>query len=133
MIRRDLELGRWHVEFYFCPDGFDIDEILDRMYDFGASVQRMRQALGLMEGEEPNRGFTFTNPFELTALVVIGPTTSGSEFINTLVHEIRHLANAVSMVLGVPLEGEAPSYFAGDAAMDLADVICQLGCRECRE
>lgn len=131
MIRRDLRIGRWHVEFYFAPDGYDADALLDRLYDFGAGVSVMRRALDLMGQDAPNTGFTFTNPEEYLALVSIGPTSSGEEFVNTLVHEIHHLAVAVAAELGIDLESETPAYVAGDSARALADVVCSLGCRHC--
>ena len=120
------------MEFFFATDGYDTDTIIDRMYDFGASPDKMRQAINLMSKEEMNTGFIFTNELEYLALVVIGPTSNGDEFINTLVHEIHHLAVAIASNLGIDLEGEGPAYLAGDSARDLAEAICRLGCRSCR-
>ena len=131
MIRRDLLIGRWRVEFYFAPDGYDTSELLDRLYDLGASVSTLREAMTLMESGRPNTGFTFPNPYEYEAMVVIGPTTSSAEFQDTLVHEVHHLAVAIASELGVDLEGETPAYIAGDSARELADVICRLGCSHC--
>ena len=132
MEKRYLRIGRWHVEFFFATDGYDTDTIIDRMYDFGASPDKMRQAMDLMSKEEMNTGFIFTNELEYLALVVIGPTSNGEEFINTLVHEIHHLAVAIASNLGIDLEGEGPAYLAGDSAHDMAEAICRLGCRSCR-
>ncbi len=132
MIRRDLEIGRWHVEFYFAPDGYDIDYILERMYYFGAGAKKMRRALRLMESGELNRGFTFSNQLDRVAVVVIGPTSSGAEFQDTLSHEVHHLAVSIAGALGVDLTGETPAYYSGDAIRDLADVVCKLGCGQCR-
>lgn len=132
MIRRVLGIGRWIVEFYFAPDGFDIDTILDRMFDFGAPVSKMRQALDLMESGESNSGFTYTNPYERLGIVAIGPTTSGSEFQDTFVHEVKHLATEIAASIGVDLRGETPAYIAGDSARELADIVCHLGCDRCR-
>lgn len=131
MIQRNLDIGRWHVEFFFAPDGYDIDHILGLLFDFGAGGRTMRRALNLMESGRKNRGFTFANPYDRVALVMIGPTTSGKQFQNTLVHELRHLVNGIALSLGVQLDSETPSYVAGDAAMELADVICSLGCEHC--
>ena len=131
MIRRDLEIGRWHVEFYFAPDGYDIDYILDRMYYFGAGAKKLRRALRLMENGELNRGFTFANSYDHLAIVVIGPTSSGAEFQDSLSHEIHHLAVNIAHGLGVDLQGETPAYVAGDSIRDLADVVCELGCKSC--
>lgn len=132
MIERTLTIGRWLVEFYFANDGYDPDVLLDRMYDFGATAPVMREALDLMEEAKLNTGFTFSNSVERVAIVAIGPTSSGSEFIDTLVHEVHHLAVAIASSLGIDLESESPAYIAGDSARALADVVCSLGCKHCR-
>lgn len=133
MIKRSLIIGRWYVEIYFADDGFDSDTILDRMYDFGISVQDMRRALEIMESGEPNKGFTAFNPIEHLAIIAIGPTTSGAEFQDTVVHEIHHMAVIIASSLGIDLEGETPAYLSGDSMRDVADVVCRLGCDRCRE
>jgi hypothetical protein len=132
MIERTLDIGRWHVMFFFCPDGYDYDELLDWLYDSGASAKIMREVMSLMESGRPNTGFTFSNPVEHLAIVAIGPTTSGEEFQDSLVHEVHHLAVAIAAELGIDLEGESPAYIAGDSARALADVVCELGCTHCR-
>lgn len=131
MIERTLNIGRWHVAFAFCPDGYDEDGLLEKLYDFGASGKIMHEVMSLMETGEPNTGFSFSNPVEYLALVAIGPTTSGAEFQDTLVHEVHHLAVAIAAELGIDLESESPAYIAGDSARALADVVCELGCRHC--
>lgn len=70
---------------------------------------------------------------ERVAIVAIGPTTSGSEFVDTLVHELHHLAVAIAGSLGIDLTEETPAYLAGDSARELADIICKMGCDHCRE
>lgn len=133
MIKRGLRIGRWHVEFYFAlEDGYDSDELIERMYDFGADYQTLQRALFLMEEGGPNTGFTFSNPVDRLAIVAIGPTTSAPEFQDTLVHEVHHLAVAIAESLGLDLDGEGPAYLSGDTARDLAEIICELGCRHCR-
>lgn len=132
MIQRNLDIGRWRVEFYFAPNGYDIDAVLDRLYDFGAGGRTMRRALNLMDSGKKNRGFTFSNPYERVALVMIGPTTDGKQFQNTFVHELRHLINGIASSLGIDLQGEPASYMTGDAAVELADIVCRLGCEHCQ-
>lgn len=131
MIRRVLTIGRWKIEFYFAKDKYDTEVVLDRMYSFGASASTLKEAMSLMEDGGNNTGFTFTNPYEHLAIIAIGPTTSGKEFQNTLVHEIHHLAVAIADELGVDLEEETPAYIAGDSAMALAEVLCAMGCSHC--
>ncbi len=131
MIRRELQIGRWYVEFYFAAGGYDEEVLLDRLYDFGAGSDTLRRAYALMESGRPNKAFTFANPYDRVAIVFTTPTTSGAEFLDSFVHEVRHLANAIAQSLGVSLDDETPSYVAGDTARALADVVCQLGCSHC--
>ena len=133
MIHRFLKIGRWEVDFFFAKDGYDDEMILAALYDDDAPIEVMARANRIMDSGRKNRGFTYYNLDLRRAVVVIGPTTSGKQFQNTLVHEIRHLADGIAESLGVELDSEPPAYISGDAAMSLADVICRLGCDECRQ
>lgn len=131
MVTRQLNIGRWKVDFLFMPDEYDVRAIADYLYDAGASPMIFGQAKDLVWMCDANCGFTFTNPDLFRAVVVIGPATSGAEFVDTLVHEVHHLAVAIADNLGLDLEDEGPAYLAGDSARELAEVICELGCSHC--
>lgn len=129
MVHRVLKIGRWIVDFLFAERKYDIDGIVACLRHAEAPRRIIDQAVDLMEEGSPNTGFTYTNARVFRAIVCIGPTTSGGEFQNTLVHEIHHLAVAIARELGVDLEGETPAYLAGDTMRAFADVVCKLGCR----
>lgn len=131
MVHRKLYIGRWDADFLFMPEEYDVKAIAEYLYDAGASPIIFRQAKDLTWMCDANCGFTFTNPDLFRAVVVIGPASSGAEFIDTLVHEVHHLAVAIADNLGIDLEGEGPAYLAGDSARELAEVICELGCSHC--
>lgn len=133
MIHRVLQIGRWTVDFLFAERRYDVDGVVACLRYLGAPRSVIDKAVRLMEEGGDNTGFLYHNPKTFRALGVIGPTTSGAEFIDTLVHEIHHLAVAIASELGVSLEGESPAYLAGDSARAFADVVCQLGCPHCRE
>ena len=130
MIHRVISIGRWVVDFLFATDDYDIDGVLGCLYDVGASDSVMNRAEDLMRSCEYNCGLTYTNGYTRRAIVLIGPTTSGDEFINSLVHEVRHLSDAIAEGLGVPLNSERPAYISGDTVRSLAGIICRLGCRK---
>lgn len=131
MIYRELYIGRWHVCFIFAPNGYDDNAILDILYDLDASDYILVKAGKKLREARPNEGFTFANQAMKEALVVIGPTTSGAEFVNTLSHEIYHLSIAISKRLGIDLEGEEPAYIGGNAMGDFIELVCQFGCERC--
>lgn len=131
MIHRVLYIGKWIIDFLFSVDGYDRDEIMYYLYRLGADRETVDHIAEVIDSGSPNTGFTYTDGRSHRGLVSVGPTTSGSEFVDTLVHEVHHLAVAVAANLGVDLEGETPAYLAGDAARELADVVCLLGCSDC--
>lgn len=131
-VHRVLKIGRWVVDFVFATKVYDVQGILSCLYDAGAAGWMMDEAEELMSEGGYNTGFTYANPGIHRAVVVVGPTTSGAEFTNTLTHEIHHLAVAIASELGIDLESETPAYLAGDSAMALAEVVCELGCEHCR-
>ena len=112
---------------------FDEAESIARTLEDGLNLvgtaDDLARLYDLMYSCKYNCGFTYSNPFIKRAVVLIGPTTSGDEFQDTLVHEIHHLAVAIARELGVDLEEETPAYISGDSARALSDVICRMGCR----
>lgn len=131
MISRVLNIGHWVIDFLFAVERYDTEGVLACLYDVYAPPDVMRRAVEIMERGDPNCGFTFSNPDIKRAVCVIGPASSGREFTNSFVHEIRHVADAIAKSIGYELDGEVPAYISGDAAMALAEVVCELGCEHC--
>lgn len=133
MIHRVLKIGRWVVDFLFAKLDYDDEGVLACLYEIDADYDVLRQVNRIMDSDKLNCGFTFANPDLRRAVVVIGPSSSSKEFLNTTVHEIHHLAVAIADSLGYDLEGETPAYLAGDSALALAETICELGCPHCSD
>lgn len=128
MVHRVIAIGRWVVDFLFATKKYDVDGVVACLYAAHAPDSIVEQAEDLMFSCDYNCGFTYANQHRRRAVVLIGPTTSGDEFQNTFVHEVRHLADAIAKSLGVPLDSEKPAYISGDTAKALAEVVCELGC-----
>lgn len=128
MIKKVLYIGRWKVVFIFFDFEYDFSVIEEALEDIKASNYITRRVKSFVSKDLYNSGFMISNENYLSAMVVVGPTTSSSEFINTLVHEIHHLSVAITENLGISLDSETPAYISGDAAMELAKFICDRGC-----
>ncbi len=126
-------LGRWRADFLFAVDGYDEGLVLDILKDMQAPRSIIRQAQLKMEYVSPNEGFEWSNPKLMRSIYVVGPTTSGKEFQNSFVHELRHLVDDIGYYLGIPLRGEPLAYMSGDTAYDLAEILCKYGCEHCRQ
>ncbi len=131
MIHRVLQIGRWVVDFLFAKEGYDIEGVLACLYDAGASNSVLEQAEDLMLSCKYNCGFTYSDQRRRRAVVLIGPTSSGDEFTNTLAHELYHLSAAIAQSLGIDLNSESPAYLTGNTMQELIDIVCSMGCSKC--
>ncbi len=58
-------------------------------------------------------GFTYTSPRKKTSIVGIAATSSQEEFLNTIVHEAKHVQSHICNYYNVPEDGEQAAYLIG--------------------
>lgn len=58
-------------------------------------------------------GFTYTDFKRKTSIVGIADTSSQEQFINTLVHEAKHVQSHICTYYDVPEDGEQAAYLIG--------------------
>lgn len=58
-------------------------------------------------------GFTFTDFHKRTSIVGISPTTSQEQFLNTIVHEAKHVQSHICEYYNVPEDSERAAYLIG--------------------
>lgn len=132
MIRRALRVRDWTVDFLFVDGRNDPEGIIAWLYSFGATRSIANDTRELMESGM-NRGFTFSNTERRIALSWIGPQANGTEWVNTTVHEIVHVAQAIAQEKELDTFSEEFAYLVGDITQAVADILCHLACDRCRE
>ena len=133
LIHRLIYIGRWRVDFYFGVGDFDPSSVMECLEDMGAPDWVLESSWFKMQPGIMNEGFSWPDPRILRSCIFIGPTTSGSEFLDSFTHELRHLADDIATHLGIDLRGEEVAYITGDTTRDLAEVVCRLGCPTCHD
>lgn len=68
---------------------------------------------------EPDSGFTATDYNKRISIVGIGLTTNKAEFINTIVHEAKHVQSHICKYYHVPEDGEQAAYLIGYITMKM--------------
>ena len=58
-------------------------------------------------------GFTYTDNDKKTSIVGIAKTSSQEQFINTIVHEAKHVQSHICEYYKVPEDGEQAAYLIG--------------------
>ena len=60
-----------------------------------------------------NTGFTHTNFDKKLSIIAISPTKTKAQFINTIVHEIKHLQSHICKYYDVEEDSEDAAYLSG--------------------
>ena len=129
MTHRTIHIRGWRGDV-FIEDGYHPDMVMECLEDMGAENDILENAHGLIVENRPNQAFTYSNGRR--TCIYIGWTTSPQEFINSMIHEIRHLVDHIAAFYGLD-NNEAVGYISGDAALLLAEDICEHGCPHCRK
>lgn len=125
MTRRTIHIRGWRVDV-FIEDGYHPDEVMECLEEMGAPNGILERAHRLLVENNPNQAFTYSNGRR--TVIWIGKTTSSEEFINSMIHELRHLVDHIAEYYGLE-NNETVGYISGDAAFLLAEEICEHGCR----
>ncbi len=136
MILQDMYLDRidWHVRVYHAVDAFWAEEIIDDLIAIGCRGDDLRDAKKNLWSGLPNNGLTFTNPDKRRTLMVIGFTSNGAEYWNTLDHEKQHLLDHICTSQGISPHGETIAYVSGEFMREVYNSDAKtLLCDSCRE
>ena len=75
---------------------------------------------------ELNSGFTATDYSKRLSVLVIGHTTSRAEFLNTIVHEAKHVQSNICRYYRVSEDSEDAAYLIGYLVMKMYSVFSRL-------
>lgn len=134
MIRQKiyLEQWQWTVYAYYSVGHYYTEEIMERLVQIGCTETNIRRAYRNLSSGHVDTGLTFSNPKRRISVMVIGYASSGGEFFNSLLHEMRHLEEHILNASGVEPYGEPVAYLIGDLAKEVYPGIHHLLCDCCR-
>ena len=75
---------------------------------------------------QDNSGFTYTNYEKKLSIIGIGRASSKSQFLNTIVHEAKHIQSNICTYYDVPEDGEQAAYLIGYIVMKMYDIFRNL-------
>lgn len=134
MIRQRLYIDKydWNVYCYYAVDAYYVDEIAERLIEVGCNGTLLERAVRNMSSGTLNNGLTYSNLQTRESVMVIALTSNASQFLNSLVHELRHLINNICEVWGIEQDSEESCYLAGDVAQMMFGKVRRLMCDHCR-
>lgn len=135
MIRQKIYIRRaqWHLVIYHYVDAMWADEILDDLISIGCRGEKLLKAKDNLWRGLVNSGLTFSNCDERMTIMVIGHTSSGEEYWNSIDHEKMHLLQDIAKTCGMDLFGEKISYISGEVLREVYREAHHLLCDCCRK
>lgn len=113
MAAQYIQLGNqdWNVLVYYNVSIDDFVEIEDSLVQLECPEKSIDKAF--MALTKKNTGFTFSNTDYTMSIVCIGQATSVEEFINTTIHEAKHVQSHICSYYEIDEDSEKAAYLIG--------------------
>ena len=131
MITRKTNIRHWEILFLFSFDTADMESIYDALVWAEAPDSVFHEVSENVSSGRLNEGFTFSNPSLRRSVLAAGKAASGPEMLNTIVHEIVHVAQHISEEDGLDTRDERFAYLCGDISSSVCRTVCTLSCPRC--
>ena len=96
---------------YYGVHSEDFVEVEDALRQLGCSHKDVRRSLKVLTKE--NTGFTFSNSEYKMSIICIGPSSDVSQFVNTAIHEAKHVQSHICSYYDIPENSEKAAYLIG--------------------
>ena len=123
MIAQYIELGNrgWSILVYYNADYHDAFELKDSLKQIEASQKEIDKALDVLN--DYNTGFTFSNEDKKMSIVCISKAENEQQFLDTAVHEIKHVQSHICEYYDIDEDSEEAAYLIGYIARRMYRVI----------
>ena len=113
MTAQYIQLGDedWNVLVYYNVDKYDFVEVVDSLEQLDCPKKDIKKALKTLR--KKNTGFTFTNTDYKMSVVCIGEATDIGQFVNTTIHEAKHVQSHICQYYGIDEDTETAAYLIG--------------------
>ena len=134
MIIQDIYIPnyRWRVRVYYAVTTYRIDDILRDFIEAGCEGIQLKRAYNSLKRNTLDTGITYSNFGKRETVMVISLTSSPSEFLNSWMHEMRHLSRHIEQACGISPYGEEAAYLAGTIGQKMFPVAKGFLCAHCR-
>lgn len=116
--------NKWELFICYNTSIDDIDEIVELLKLNNCPTKYINDAIKTLN--KKNTGFTYTNESELISIVSINCAKNASQFINTIVHEAKHIQSHICSVYNVNENSEEAAYLIGYIVQQMYKVFSKI-------
>ena len=113
MISQYIQLGDrdWNILVYYNVKPEDFIEVVDSLEQLECSDKDLKKALRTLRRK--NTGFTFSNTDYKMSVVCIGHAQNVGQFVNTVIHEAKHVQSHICEYYNIEEDTETAAYLIG--------------------
>jgi len=132
MIEQGFSIGNrdwWVMVYYDVRTPEDLRKVEGALMASGYSHEKIELAVENIGGW--NGGYTLTNFANRTSIMIIGKTTSAAEMFDSIVHEMKHLAEHIGEYYGIDSREELSAYLQGEVGRKMWPAAAMVLCPKC--
>ena len=129
MIEQGFHIGSrdwWVMVYYDVRTSEDMRKVEGALMASGCPSNSIAEAIDNLKGW--NRGYTFTNLKTKTSIMVIGKATIPEQMFDSIVHEMKHLAEHIGEYYNVDPKGELSAYLQGEVGRKMWPAAAMVLC-----
>lgn len=126
MIAQYIQLGDgdWNVLVYYNVSKEDFVEIADSLTQIDCSEKAMCKAFKVLRRK--NTGLTFSNTNYKMSIVCISEATDISQFVNTVIHEAKHVQSHICEYYNIEEDTETAAYLIGHLVQRMYKMLAKI-------
>lgn len=123
MISQYIQLGDrdWNVLVYYNVKPENFVEVADSLEQLNCPNKDLKRALSVLR--KKNAGFTFSNTDYKMSIVCIGRSTSIGQFVNTAIHEAKHVQSHICEYYNIKEDTETAAYLIGHIVHEMYKML----------
>lgn len=132
MIEQGFSIGNrnwWVMVYYDVRTPEDLRKVEGALMASGCPINMLKPAIENLQGW--NRGYTFSDLDKRTSVIVIGKAESASQMFDSIVHEMKHLAEHIGEYYGIDPREEQSAYLQGDVGRKMWPAAAMVLCPKC--
>lgn len=135
MIVQEIKLNKynWVVHAYYSISTYYVEDIMEHLWKIGIDGESAKRVYENMMRNELDTGLCYSNYIQRQTIIVIAPTTSAREFLNSMTHEAGHACVHIATANYINLKSERFAYMLGDLCMEMYPKVKHLLCDDCRK
>lgn len=126
MITQYIQLGDkdWGVLVYYNVGEEDMASVIDSLESLDCTDEDIHAATVTLS--KKNTGFTYTNTDYKMTFVCIGHSTNVGQFVDTVVHEAKHVQSHICQYYGIDETSETAAYLIGHLVHKMYKMVSKV-------